>query len=126
MNKAGIRRPGLCLAVLLSAGLAGCVTPPKPLYYWGDYQPVVYSHFKGDSPEAQRTKLEQTAHKAQSQGLPVPPGFNAHLGLLYVNTGQLDQARAAFQAEATLFPESRPYMEFLLGKFATQQVGAAR
>jgi len=114
------------MAAAMCVGLAGCATPPQPLYYWGDYQPVVYSHFKGGSPEAQRARLEQTANKAQSQGQAVPPGFNAHLGLLYLNTGQLDQARAAFQAEAALFPESRPYMEFLLRKFATQQVGDAR
>ena len=113
-------------AVLASALLSGCVTPEKPLYYWGDYQPVVYSHFKGDSPEAQRVKLEQTAHLAQSRGEAVPPGFNAHLGLLYLNTGQLDRAQGAFQAEATLFPESKPYMDFLLRKFATPTLGDAR
>lgn len=116
--------PGaVVLAALL---LSGCVTPEKPLYYWGDYQPVVYSHFRGDAPEAQRVKLEQTAHLAQSRGEAVPPGFNAHLGLLYLNTGQLDQAQGAFQAEATLFPESKPYMDFLLRKFASQNLGAAR
>ena len=64
--------PGaVVLAALL---LSGCVTPEKPLYYWGDYQPVVYSHFRGDAPEAQRVKLEQTAHLAQSRGEAVPPG----------------------------------------------------
>ena len=126
MNKARIRQAVTCLAPLAAAGLAGCAAQTKPLYYWGDYQPVVYSHFKGDSPEAQKARLEQTAHKAQSRGEALPPGFNAHLGLLYINMGQLDQARAAFQAEASLFPESRPYMEFLLSKFATQQVGDTR
>jgi hypothetical protein len=114
-------------AVVLAAGLlSGCVTPEKPLYYWGDYQQVVYSHFKGGAPEAQRARLEQTAHLAQSRGEALPPGFNAHLGLLYLNTGQLDKAQGAFQAEAALFPESRPYMEFLLKKFATQNLGDAR
>lgn len=113
-------------AVLVAALLSGCVTPEPPLYYWGDYQPVVYSHFKGEAPEAQRARLEQTAHRAQSNGQAVPPGFNAHLGLLYLNTGQLDRAQGAFQAEAALFPESKPYMDFLLRKFATQSVGDAR
>lgn len=117
---------GAVAVMVMVATLSGCVTPQKTLYYWGDYQPAVYSHFKGDAAEAQQVKLEQTAHQAQSRGEAVPPGFNAHLGLLYLNTGQLDKAKAAFQAEATLFPESRPYMDFLLGKFAAQAVGDAR
>ncbi|WP_205527251.1 DUF4810 domain-containing protein [Solimonas sp. K1W22B-7] len=126
MMEKGIRRAGHGLAVLLAATLAGCVTPQKTLYYWGDYQPVVYSHFKGDSPEAQQVRLEQIAQRAQSRGEALPPGFNAHLGLLYLNTGQLDKARGAFEAEETLFPEAKPYMDFLLARLAARKVGDAR
>lgn len=126
MKTGEVRGAALGMAALVTAALSGCVTPQNTLYYWGDYQPVVYSHFKGDAAEAQQVKLEQTAHHAQSRGAAVPPGFNAHLGLLYLNTGQLDKAKGAFQAEAVLFPESKPYMDFLLSKFATQHVGAAR
>lgn len=124
MKAVNVRRAALVIAA--AAALSGCVTPPKTLYYWGDYQPVVYSHFKGDAAEAQQVKLEQTAHLAQSRGEAVPPGFNAHLGLLYLHTGQLDKAKGAFETEAVLFPESKPYMNFLLSKFATRNVGAAR
>lgn len=124
MKPGKLRRAAL--TVFAAAALAGCVTPQRSLYYWGDYQPVVYSHFKGDAAEAQQLRLEQAAHEAQSRGQAVPPGFNAHLGLLHLNTGQLDQARAAFEAEAALFPESRPYMTFLLSKFAARSVGDAR
>jgi hypothetical protein len=115
-------------ALVAAAGivLSGCQTQPKSLYHWGNYQPAVYSHFKGESVEAQRMQLEQTAQQAQSLGERLPPGFNAHLGLLYLNTGQLDRARGAFEAEATLFPESRPYMSFLLNNLARQSAGSAR
>ncbi len=126
MMTMGIRRAGPGMAALTAAMLAGCVTPQKSLYYWGDYQPVVYSHFKGDSPEAQQVRLEQTAQRAQARGEALPPGFNAHLGLLYLNTGQLDRARGAFEAEEALFPEAKPYMDFLLARFAARKAGDAR
>lgn len=111
------------LAATASLVMYGCQTQPKPLYHWGDYQPAVYSHLKGEAAEGQQLRLEQTAHKAQSLGEPVPPGFNAHLGLLYLNTGQLDKARGAFEAEAELFPESRHYMSFLLNNFTKPTAG---
>lgn len=99
--------------------LAGCVTQAKPLYYWGDYQPAVYDYFKGDgsaSPEEQIARLELTAQQAHSRGDALPPGFNAHLGLLYLKAGRLDQARQAFRTEEAEFPESKPYMDFFLVK----------
>lgn len=100
----------------LGAMLAGCAAQPKPLYYWGDYQPALYAYFKGDgaSPDKQRLALEQTAEKARAKGEALPPGFNAHLGLLYLRAGEPAQARLAFQAEEAEFPESKPYMDFLL------------
>lgn len=105
----------LCSALVACASLTGCATPTKPLYYWGDYQPEVYSYFKKqESPETQLGKLEVTVQKAQSEGLPLPPGFNAHLGLLYLQTGQGGKAQMAFQTEKTRFPEAAPYMDFLL------------
>lgn len=105
----------LCSALFACASLTGCATPSRPLYYWGDYQPGVYSYFKKqESPETQLGKLEVTVQKAQSEGLPLPPGFNAHLGLLYLQTGQGGKAQMAFQTEKTRFPEAAPYMDFLL------------
>lgn len=118
--KAGtITRAGAAAALTLALALAGCATPSRSLYYWGDYQPQVYAYFKGDgeSPEAQRTKLEATAQQAQAKGEALPPGFHAHLGLLYLKAGQVEQARRAFQTEEAQFPESKPYMDFLLRRF---------
>lgn len=111
-----VRRAVTVLAAVL---LGGCVTPTKSLYYWGDYQPQVYAYFKGDgeSPEAQRTKLEATAQQAHAKGEALPPGFHAHLGLLYLKAGQVDRARRSFLTEESEFPESKPYMDFLLRKF---------
>lgn len=45
-----------------------------------------------------------------------PPGFHAHLGMLYAQQGQDDQALQALLTEKTLFPESTTYIDFLLAK----------
>lgn len=97
------------------------------MYYWGDYQPQVYNYFAGDSQsvEAQQIKLEATAQQAQAKGLPLPPGFNAHLGLLYLKSGQAEKAELAFQTEKAQFPESTPYIDFLLKKFNPPAVSDA-
>jgi hypothetical protein len=42
------------------------------------------------------------------------PGFHAHLGYLYFQTGKLDQARQEFETEKAEFPESAVFMDRLL------------
>ena len=109
----------VCAALLAALGLGGCASHPTSLYYWGDYQPQVYEYLVAadqKGPEAQLQVLEQTAAEAQSRGEALPPGFNAHRGLLYLKAGQADKAQAAFLAEETQYPESKPYMQFLLKK----------
>lgn len=102
---------------LACAALASCATAPKPLYYWGSYQDATYGYLKRDeSPEAQLAQLDETLAQAQSSGLPLPPGFMAQMGLLYVATGQAAKAQLAFQTEETRFPEAKTYMDFLLKK----------
>lgn len=117
-------RAGLAVATTLM--LFGCATQTKPLYYWGDYQPQLYAYFQGDgnSPEQQREALEKTAIQASAKGAALPPGFHAHLGLLYLRMGQPGQARTAFLAEEAQFPESKPYMDFLIGNLNRTQAGA--
>lgn len=102
-------------ALLCVAALAGCAGP-KPLYSWNGYQQQVYSHFKneGKSAEEQILALERGVQEAASSGAPLPPGYHAHLGLLYLNTGRTDQALAAWNQEKSLFPESTRYIDFLI------------
>ncbi len=123
MRATGFQRIGRSVGALSLLALTACVTQPKPLYHWGDYQPEVYAYFQGDgqSIEAQQIKLEATVQQALAKGEALPPGFNAHLGLLYLKSGQADKARAAFQTEEAQFPESKPYMDFLLKKFDQNQ-----
>lgn len=112
----------LCgLAVFLSALLAGCVSRPQPLYYWGDYQSQVYGHFKGEKgPEEQIAALEAVREQARSQGRALPPGFQAHLAMLYGQTGRSDRMVEQLEAEKKQFPESSIFMDFLLKKFLPQ------
>ncbi|MEQ6289610.1 DUF4810 domain-containing protein [Vogesella sp. GCM10023246] len=107
-------------ALLLAAGLSGCAgQQAKPLYHWGVYQPQVYEYFKGDgaSHEAQIAALEADVQQARAKDEPLPPGYHAHLGLLYSHTGKLDQVKQEFTTEKTLYPESSAFMDFLLRNF---------
>ncbi len=106
------------LAALLATLATGCVTRPEPLYYWGDYQGQVYGYLNSDkSPEAQILALEADMEKARSRGKSVPPGYHAHLGMLYGKTGRTDDMIAHFDQEKALFPESAPFMDFLMRNY---------
>ncbi|PRC91715.1 DUF4810 domain-containing protein [Solimicrobium silvestre] len=96
--------------------LSGCHTQPKTLYQWEGYQPQVYQYFKGESPEQQIAILEKGLEIIKAKGNMPPPGYHAHLGLLYSGIGKQDQVIQEFQTEKTLFPESSAYMDFLLNK----------
>lgn len=106
-------------AAIASLLLPGCAQPPKPLYYWGAYQAQVYDHLRSDSkgPLEQLRLLNEQAEKAKSAGLPLPPGYHAHLGLVYLELGRTDEARRALETERERFPESAPYIDSLLKRF---------
>ncbi|MCK9796210.1 DUF4810 domain-containing protein [Pseudomonas sp. MAFF 302030] len=107
-------RPMPVALLLAGALLAGC-SGPKTLYQWEDYQPQVYEYFKGEeAKEAQVEALERDLQKIKSTGKAVPPGYHAHLGMLYSSLGKDDQMVQQFNTEKALFPESAPYMNFLL------------
>lgn len=96
---------------------AGCATP-KTLYQWERYQPQVYEYFNGQGkgPEAQISVLEEDLQKIRAKGNMPPPGYHAHLGMLYSQIGKDDRLVAELLAEKELYPESSAYMDFLLKK----------
>lgn len=111
------------LACIAGLVLAGCASKPAGLYYWGDYQKQVYAELRSESgggPE-QIIALEKTVQQARSQSKPLPPGFHAHLGLLYLSQGKIDQVVQEFETEKTLFPEGASFMDFLLRKIKGEQ-----
>lgn len=101
------------IVIALTAALTGCVTPPQQLYDWGNYQPNLWSHFKGESPEKQILALEEQIEKSRGAGTSLPPGFHAHLGLLYSKTGNTEKMLQHFQSEQAAFPESQAFFEQL-------------
>lgn len=109
-----LSRSLMALTLATSALLAGC-SSPQTLYQWEGYEPQVYEYFKGEEPkEAQAEALERDLQKIRSTGKAVPPGYHAHLGLLYLSMGKDDQMVQQFNTEKNLFPESGRYMDFLL------------
>ncbi len=109
----------LAAAAALLTGCAARTTPP--LYQWDGYQPQVYEYFKGQkSPQEQIDALEKSLQVIRAKGNTPPPGFHAHLGMLYASIGQDQQAQQELSAEKQLFPESSTYMDFLMKKSKQQ------
>jgi hypothetical protein len=105
--------------VLLSA----CAPASKPLYQWEGYQRQVYEYLKGDGSSftEQFTVMQAQAEKARATGAALPPGFRAHMGMLQLQLGQFDEARNLLEAEKIAFPESKPYMDFLLKRMSAKK-----
>ncbi|WP_322014857.1 DUF4810 domain-containing protein [Paraburkholderia sp. J12] len=110
------RKAALVCSAAAAALLAGCAQQAvKPLYGWDGYQPQVYDYLQGKSShEAQIGVLEESLQTMRGKGERPPPGFHAHLGVLYASVGKNDQASQELLAEKEAFPESSPYMDFLL------------
>lgn len=125
MNHQTSPRLGCAIAIAVTVCLGGCAAP-KPIYAWGDYQNQVYDHLKGQGkgPEQQIIELEKDREQAAATGAASPPGYNAHLGLLYLNTGKTEQAVQLWNKEKALFPESSKYIDFLLNNMKKQKQGS--
>ncbi|OHX13922.1 DUF4810 domain-containing protein [Chromobacterium sphagni] len=119
MNTKKIKQYSGMLALLAgTAVLSACGTAPQTLYQWEGYQPQVYSYLKSDGADAQKQidVMELGLQKIEAKGNMPPPGYHAHLGLLYASAGKPDQMVQELQTEKKLFPESAAYMDFLLAK----------
>lgn len=106
----------LLAAAAVGLVLIGCAAGPKPLYHWEGYQRQVYQFLNGEmsNPNEQLMLLEAQAEKARATGAALPPGFRAHLAMLHIRLGRHDEARQMIEAEKAAFPESTPFMDFVL------------
>ncbi len=104
------------ITALLAGVLAisGCAN--KALYNWGPYEDQVYAHFKNESPEKQIQILEKHAQETAAKGRQLPPGYRAHLGLLYSKVGRDEDFLVALAEEKLAFPESQFYIDSLLNR----------
>ncbi|MGV2863496.1 DUF4810 domain-containing protein [Achromobacter sp. ESBL13] len=123
LKRQAMRRPGALaragrgLAVAATVGLlSACVQQPKSMYSWQAYQPSVYAYLKEDGSDnaVQAQALEKNIETARAANVELPPGFRAHLGMLYLKMGDGDKGVEQLQSEKAAFPESTPFMDFLM------------
>ncbi len=118
MRICALSAAAFCLA------LTGCATPRPPLYAWDDYQPQVYQYLKDDGntdPHQQLITLEKTRQRIQAQGKALPPGYRAHMALLYSKAGDSERTVQQLTEEKQSFPESATFMDQLLQTFASRK-----
>lgn len=120
----------LVLGAVLSLGLVGCASGPKPLYSWGQFPQQTYlalSLPEKATPQDQVLKLEKDVEKAKGKNVAVPPGLYAHLGLQYLAMNNAPRAIEYFELERQVYPESTVLMDRLLQKMTGQaSVGAKK
>ena len=105
--------------------LAGCASGPESLYVWGSYEEQVFAHLSGSSgPHEQLQALENDLEKILTAGKRLPPGFYAHMGMLYAETGSRASAAVAFNREKAQFPESGAFMDILLERLLSPDLQA--
>lgn len=106
-------------ALLLVTVLCGCQTAVRPLYYWGQYESILYQNYKNPQKAGaaeQAAKLEEDLAKAAAQNLSPNPGLHAQLGFAYYQLGKTDAAEMEFAAEKALFPESSVFIDRMVAK----------
>lgn len=117
------RRAGtsVCLATLLM--LTGCASKKEPsLYGWKSYEKNLDAYFRADktSPDEQLKVMEDERKLIQAEGQALPPGYQAHMGLLYGRKGDAQSFYQYVQQEKEQFPESAGFMDFLVRNFKKQ------
>lgn len=119
---------GLGITLLSAAALAGCATN-KEMYYWGEYEQLLYNAYVkpgSADPQTQIEKLTADIQKAEALGKKTAPGINAHLGFLYAVEGKDSQSKAAFMEERDLYPESAIFIDGMMERAAQAQKEAVR
>ena len=106
----------LFLCALSTLVASGCSQKPS-MYYWGEYEGLVYKMYiePGNAePDVQIEKLKNDIQHAQNQGKKTPPGIYAHLGFMYATVGNNQLAIESFSQEKTLFPESVKFLDGMM------------
>ncbi len=113
----------LFLVVNIFLFAQACTTTPQNLYYWGEYESLVYEMYAKPgkaTPAIQIDKLTEAIKLAEGKGLLPGPGMYAHLGFMYAIVNKPAQSQAAFEKELELFPESQTLIEGMLKRAAQQ------
>lgn len=97
----------LAITVSLFA-LTACA--PQTRFVWGNYEPALYAYYKNPSERLVYEKALTDAIDAGRKSGKVAPGLCAELGYMQLDDGNLVAAKASFEEEMRLFPESRPFL----------------
>ena len=100
--------------------LTGCANKAAPaLYGWRNYEKNLDAYFRADksSPEQQLAAMQEDQKAIAAQGKALPPGYQAHMGLLHGRKGDMESLRQHLEAEKQQFPESSDFMDFLMRNF---------
>lgn len=118
------KRTAAKIALLaLALSLGGCANKATPpLYGWHGFEQNLDTYFRQDreSPDTQAKRMEDDLQKIRAAGQATPPGFMAHLGLLYGKQGDMARFQQHLEAEKQQFPESQTFVDFLLRKFKSK------
>lgn len=109
-----LRIPAVACALLFLSGCASQVTEAG--YYWGNYANTLYVYAKEPSDETLAAHIEELNNiivESKERELKVPPGIYAELGYIEAKTGDDSAAMAHYEAEMSLYPESRVFLERL-------------
>ena len=111
-----IHRFALAASLMALAFLSACASTSSTLYQWQRYQENVNAYFKtqGQDAQTQTLSMQEDLEKIRANGGAVPPGYFAHMGLLYGKQGQVELFVKHLEAEKKEFPESAAFVDFLL------------
>lgn len=101
-------------ALVVLSGCASQVTEAG--YYWGNYANTLYVYAKEPSDETLAKHVEELnkiVAESKDRELKVPPGIYAELGYIQAKAGDDAAALAHYEAEMSLYPESRVFLERL-------------
>lgn len=107
----------LILALILFFG-GGCSSVSQAGYYWGNYSYTYLGTIRepsSKSDEAHMETLRKIIDESETRNLRVPPGVYAELANLIDKQGKSSVALGYYKKEMKLYPESRIFIERLLG-----------
>ncbi|WP_115717787.1 DUF4810 domain-containing protein [Gallaecimonas mangrovi] len=104
-----------CLPILF---LAACAVN-HDIYYWGKYSETAYQYKKDPTPENRKahfnSMLDIVEH-AKAKHKKIPPGIYAELGMMEEKDHDNAKALEYFHMEESLFPESAPLLNRMIGQ----------
>ena len=102
---------------LLALFLTGCVTAPKSLYSWEDYQERSYDYIMEENTKSMEVLMatyEKIINKQTGSRQTAPPGICADYGYLLYKQGKTQEGLALLNKEIALYPESSVFISRII------------